>query len=291
MSSSAASVSATTPMKQKPFVFDPTSPDTEVVQMMRHFHRGVMMELATGRRKKEGEISYKYPNAFTFVATAVGMFLAVDLALAAGPFASDFGRDVLARGAPFHWGLIKGLTRGYVNLETIQRGIFNFVVGNSFTGNTLIGFATTAWLSIARVRDARLAKATCNRYGAAPVVGLQYAAGVFLCGMAQTQTLEVERRRVERLNRYPGVDDGGTVLTPSAGGSFAGAPRSRVAPVRATAEAVAAAASFAGPSSAHSVSSSPGCVSDQSAEPSPALMPSKHDSPSVRSPPAMVGSV
>lgn len=169
------------------------------------YHYEVVQQLA---QRGDSVLRYELPNTFAFAVSAAGMLLVVDLALAGGPFASDWSRDVVGNGVPLRWQILKSLTGGRLDIESIQNQIFDLMSAGGPTGNNFFTFLLAFGGSLYRLKDALFRVQQCQQYGASPGVSMAYGVGVFLSGWAQSSALEWEMYRVERLNRWPDVRSG-----------------------------------------------------------------------------------
>lgn len=147
------------------------------------------------REASNVQLKYRWPSLVPFLAAVVGMAVVTDLALATGPNATNWERDVMANGGPAHWQAVKTLTGGLVNLASMQRFYFHLWADYT-TGSSAVTFwiAVGAW--IIHVVEALFALRKCARYGASTGVTLAYGIGVFLSGIAQFGPLNAEARRV-----------------------------------------------------------------------------------------------
>lgn len=142
-------------------------------------------------------LRYRLPHKVGFVLAVIGMALVTDLAIATGPSASDWARDVAV---PARWQAITNLFGGYVNVEACMKAYFTFwasITGGTSAANYYIAIA--AWA--VHVIETIFAVRKCLRYKASAGVTLSYGVGVFLCGVGQFGNLNREARRVDRVKK------------------------------------------------------------------------------------------
>lgn len=151
--------------------------------------------MARQMRNDDGAFRYRLPNLIGFAFAVVGMAMVTDLALATGPSASDWARDVVV---PARWQSLTDLTRGFIDVESVMRGYFNFWAGiTNGTSVAIYAIAVGAW--IIHVVETIFALRKCIRYKASVGATLSYGVGVFLSGIAQFGSLNKEAKRVDRI--------------------------------------------------------------------------------------------